>query len=306
MPLILRYLRLYRRDFLLGVLCLLATNALTLVIPWQIKQAIDALGRGTPLRRIVLYAATIAAVALVLAFIRIRSRLYVLGASRRIVCDIRDDLFAHLQRLPASFYGRHRTGEIMSRAVNDLMLIRSLFGPGVLNVVNVALLYTAGLALMAWLDPVLTVAAVLPYPLLLLGVSRVSRAIHRRSNAAQEQLAEISNKAQENLSGINMVKAYGREPEEIEAFESLSREYRLRSLALARSRGLIVSLMNGLTGLSTLVVLYLGGRHVIEGTLTRGGLVAFLAYLAILSGPTIMMGWVVGVFQRGLGAIQRV
>jgi ATP-binding cassette, subfamily B, multidrug efflux pump len=304
--LILRYLRLYRRDFLLGVLCLVATNSLTLVIPWQIKQAIDALGRGAPLRRIALYAGVISAVALFLAAIRILSRLYVLGASRRIVYDIRNDLFTHLQTLPASFYSRRRTGEIMSRAVNDLMLIRSLFGPGVLNVVNVALLYTAGLALMVWLDPVLTLVAVLPYPLLLLGVSRVSRAIHRRSNAAQEQLAEISNKAQENLSGINMVKAYGRESEEIEAFESLSREYRLRSLALARSRGLIVSLMNGLTGLSALVVLYLGGRHVIDGTLTRGGLVAFLAYLAILSGPTIMMGWVVGVFQRGLGAIQRV
>jgi ATP-binding cassette subfamily B protein len=159
---------------------------------------------------------------------------------------------------------------------------------------------------MAVIDPVLTVAAVLPYPFLLITVGRVSRTIHQRSNAAQEQLAEIGNKAQENLSGINQVKAYVREAAEIEAFARLSEEYRRRNLSLATSRGLIVTLMGGLGGLSTVIVLWLGGRHVIDGTLTLGGLVAFMSYLAILTGPTVMMGWVLGVFQRGLGAIRRV
>jgi ATP-binding cassette subfamily B protein len=194
----------------------------------------------------------------------------------------------------------------MSILVNDLMLIRSLFGPGILNVLYVALLYSAGLTLMALLDPVLTLVAVLPYPFLLAGVFRVSRRIHQRSNATQEQLAEISNKAQETLSGINMVKAFAREAGEAGAFDLLSREYRRRSLLLARSRGLIVTLMGGLGGLSTIAVLWLGGRHVIAGTLSLGGLVAFTSYLALLAGPTIMMGWVLGVFQRGLGAIGRI
>jgi ATP-binding cassette subfamily B protein len=306
MSLILRYLRHYRREFALGLATLVVTNALTLWIPWILKQAIEAIRLGGGGRRLGRYALLIAAVAAVLALVRTASRLLVLGASRRIVYDIRNDLFAHLQRLSQSFYARHRTGEIMSRAVNDLMLIRSLFGPGVLNVINVALLYTAGLALMGLIDPVLTVVAVLPYPLLLLGVYRVSRTIHERSNAMQEQLAELSNKAQENLSGIHVVKAYVREPAEIAAFQEISLEYRRRALALARSRGLIVTLMGGLGGVSTIAVLWLGGRHVIAGSLTLGGLVAFMSYLTLLASPTVMMGWVLGVFQRGLGAIRRI
>ena len=306
MSLILRHLRANLRSFGLGFLCLVATCALTLYVPWLLKEAVEALRRGSPLRQVAHYALAIVAVAAVLAVIRTWSRLFILGASRRIVCDIRNDLYAHLLGLPASFYARRRTGEIMSLLVNDLMLIRSLFGPGILNVLYVALLYSAGLTLMALLDPVLTLVAVLPYPFLLAGVFRVSRTIHQRSNAAQEQLAEISNKAHEALSGINMVKAFVRETGEAGGFDLLSGEYRRRSLLLARSRGLIVTLMGGLGGLSTIAVLWLGGQHVIAGLLSLGGLVAFTSYLALLVGPTIMMGWVLGVFQRGLGAIARI
>lgn len=306
MSFILRHLRRHRRDFGIGLLCLVATNGLTLLVPWLLKQAIEALRSPGGARQASRDAAAIALVALLLVFVRSWSRFFVLGGSRRVVAEVRSTLFAHLQTLPASFYARRRTGEIMSRVVNDLMLIRSLFGPGVLNVINVALLYTSGLAMMAVIDPVLTIAAVLPYPFLLITIGRVSRTIHQRSNAAQEQLAEIGNKAQENLSGINQVKAYVRESAEIDSFSRLSEEYRRRNLSLAMSRGLIVTLMGGLGGLSTVVVLWLGGRHVIDGTLTLGGLVAFMSYLAILTGPTVMMGWVLGVFQRGLGAIRRV
>lgn len=306
MSLILRYLLLRRREFLLGFLCLIVTNALTLLIPWLLKDAIEALRDGAALRAVRFDALAILLTALVLAAVRTWSRLLILGASRRIVYGVRDRLYAHLLTLPASFYARHRTGEIMSRAVNDLLLIRSLFGPGMLSILNVALLYSAGLTLMALLDPLLTVTAVLFYPLILWGVFRVSRTIHERSNRAQEQLAEISNEAQETLSGINMVKAFAREEGEAQSFAALSGEYRHLSLLLARSRGLIVTLMGGLGGVSVLVVLWLGGRHVIAGRLTLGGLVAFMSYLALLSGPTVMMGWVLGVFQRGLGAIRRV
>ena len=306
MFLILRHLRANLRAFVLGSLCLVATSALTLYVPWLLKEAIEALRRGTPMRQVTLYAGLIVAVAAVLCVIRTWSRLYILGAARRIVCDIRNEVYAHLIGLPASFYARRRTGEIMSLMVNDLMLVRSLFGPGILNVLNVVLLYSAGLTLMALLDPVLTLVAVLPYPFLLAGVFKVSRTIHRRSNATQEQLAEISNKAQETLSGINMVKAFARETGEADAFGRLSLEYRRRSLGLARSRGLIVTIMGGLGGVSTIAVLWLGGRHVIEGSLSLGGLVAFMSYLALLAGPTVMMGWVLGVFQRGLGAIARI
>ncbi len=305
MPLILRYLRLYRRDFIFGFLCLVATSALTLCIPWLLKEAIDALERGAPLRRVASIALAILLTSAILAVIRTRSRLFILGASRRIVYDIRNDLYAHLLTLPASFYARRRTGDIMSRAVNDLLLVRSLFGPGLLSVMNITLVYAAGLPLLARLDPGLTLIALLPYPLLLAGVFHVSRHIHQQSNAAQEQLGELSNTAHETLSGINLVKAFVREAGEAGRFGERSRAYRRCSLRLARSRGLIVSLMRGLGGLSTLAAIGLGGRHVIAGTLTKGGLVAFLSYLALLADPTVMMGWVLGVFQRGLGAIRR-
>jgi ATP-binding cassette subfamily B multidrug efflux pump len=302
---ILRRLRAHRREYLLGTLCLVAVNALSVSIPWILKEAIEDLRAGGAASGVGAYALAISAIAVGLAIVRTWSRLMILGASRRIVYEVRNDLFAHLETLPPSFYGRHRIGEIMSRAVNDLLLLRSLFGPGVLNVVDIALRYSAGLTLMAVIDPVLALVAVLPYPFLLYGVARVSRTIHARSNAAQEQLGEISNKAQENLSGIQMVKAYCREPAEVEDFSRKSREYWRRSMALAVSRGQIVTLMGGLGGLSTIAVLWLGGLHVIAGRLTLGGLVAFTSYLALLTGPTVMMGWVVGVYQRGLGAIRR-
>jgi ATP-binding cassette subfamily B protein len=296
--LFLRYLRLYRRHFTLGAVALIITNSLTLAIPWMLKGAVEALTRSAPL-------ATIGRFALLIS-ITAWSRWLILGASRRVICDLRDALFSHLQTLPASFYSRHRTGDLMSRAVNDLRLIRSMFGPGILSAINVALLYSVGLALMLVLDPLLTAAAVLPYPLLLFAVFRVSRTIHHRSNRTQEQLAAISTRAQENLSGINLVKAYVREAAEIGRFSRLSEEYRERSLALARSRGLIVTLMDGLGGLSRIIVFSLGGWQVVNGTLTLGAFVALWAYLGLLTGPTIMMGWMVGVFQRGLGAIRRV
>ena len=306
MRLVREALRTRRLELLIGTLLLVATNGLTLWVPHLLKESIDALGPGgAGAMRATRLAYGIGALAILLAAIRIASRLYILGASRRIVAELRERLFAHLETLPASFYARRRTGEIMSRAVNDLLLVRSLFGPGVLNVVNVAILYTAGLALMLALDPWLTAAAVLPYPLLLLGVRRVSSTIHQRSNAAQEALAEISNKTQENLSGIQQVKAYAREVAETTSFGRLNAVYRSRNLALARSRGLIVTLMGCLGAASTLAVVAVGGRHVVEGTMTLGGFVAFTSYLAILTGPTIMMGWVLGVFQRGMGALRR-
>ena len=288
------------------MVALIVTNGLTLAIPWMLKGAVEALERSSPLATIGRFSLLISVTALLLVGVRTWSRRLILGASRRVVCDLREALFAHLQTLPASFYSRHRTGDLMSRVVNDLRLIRSMFGPGILNAINVALLYSVGLALMLVLDPLLTAAAVLPYPLLLFAVFRVSRTIHHRSNQVQEHLAAISTKAQENLSGINLVKAYVRETAEIGVFARLSGEYRDRSLALARSRGLIVTLMDGLGGLSKIIVFSLGGWQVVNGTLTLGGFVAIWAYLGLLTGPTIMMGWMVGVFQRGLGAIRRV
>jgi len=305
-PMIPRYLWKYRRDYLVGFLLLCGTNALALTVPWLIKTAVEAMERGSNLTAIGSRALGIVGAATLAALVRTGSRLKILGAARRIVADIRAEFFTCLLRLPPSFYQRNRTGDVLSRAINDTLLLRSLFGPGVLNLCNTTLVYAATLILLFRLDPLLTLWALLPYPFLLWGVQRFSQRIHVWSNSAQEQLAEISNKAQENLSGMMVVKAYCREEEENRIFRELSAEYRRRNLRLARLRGAVVSTVGALGGVGMVTVIALGGRHLIDGRITLGEFVAFNAYLAQMIYPTLALGWILNVFQRGIGAAARV
>jgi len=300
------FARPYRGAIGAGFLLLLGTNALALWIPWLLRSAIDAMQRGEPAARIARLGLAMVGVGLVQAVVRTLSRLAVLGTSRRVVFDVRNAFFAKLQTLGASFYDRHRTGDIMSRGINDVQLIQSFFGPGILNLLNTAIVYVAVLALLFRIDLRLTLASLTLYPLLLLAVNRLSRGIYARSYAVQEQLSAISNRAQENLSGIQQIKTYTQEDREIAAFRGLCDEFRRRNLSMARVRGAMVAVIGLATGLATLVVLFVGGRAVIQDRMTLGDFVAFNAYLAMLARPTIALGWIINVFQRGVGAMQRV
>ena len=244
---------------------LLVTNALGLWIPWLLRDAIRAMERGVDLRVIGRFALLMIAVALAQAGVRTLSRLAVLGASRRIVYDIRNLFFAHLQRLGPSFYDTQRTGDIMSRGVNDTRLVQSLYGPGALNLMNTTIVYVAVLVLLLRIDVKLTLISMMLYPVLLLLVNRLSRRIYARSLAVQEQLASISNRAQENISGIQQVKIFAQEEREDAAFRELCAEYRRRNLAMASLRGGMLSMIGALSGLGTLIVLLVGGRYVIQG-----------------------------------------
>ena len=303
---LLEFARPYRRRFLLGVLLLVLTNAFTLLLPWLLRGAIAAIERGAAAAVVGWYATAMIAAALVQAVIRTGSRLTILGASRHIVFDIRNRFFAHLERLGASYFDSHRTGDIMSRGVNDLLLLRSLYGPGVLNLLNTALVFTGGVALMLSLDLTLTLWALAPFPILFLVVSLLSRRVFAQSVAVQEQLGALSTRAQENLSGIQQVKAYVQEEREAAAFRELGAEFRRRSLAMATLRGLMLALIAGFAGLGTLVVLFVGGQHVLAGRMTFADFVAFNATLGLLAWPTVALGWIVNVFQRGVGAMQRI
>jgi ATP-binding cassette subfamily B protein len=296
----------YRGAVLVGFVLLLVTNGLALWIPWLLRDAIHGLEQGRPLSEIVTLALTMVGVAALQSVMRTASRLQILGTARRVVYDVRNVFFAHLQRLGAGFFDTHRTGDIMSRGVNDVQLIQSFFGPGLLNLLNTAIVYVAVLLLLFRLDVSLTLISLLIYPVLLFVVNRLSRRIYSRSRAVQEQLAAISNRAQENLSGIQQVKTYVQEEREIEAFRELCAEFRDRNLAMARIRGSMVSVIGMAAGMATLIVLFVGGRHVIEGRITLGDFVAFNAYLALLARPTIALGWIINVFQRGMGAMARV
>ena len=296
----------HRRRFAAGVVLLLATNALALAIPWLLKVEIDAIQRHATSARVALIAAAIAAVALGQAAVRTLSRVAILGASRHIVYELRNRFFARLVSLPAPFFDRYRTGDLMSRAVNDLMLVRSFFGPGILNLANTVLSWAGAVALMAAIDWRLTLWSLIPYPIVLVAMNRLSRMLYLGSTRAQEQLALLSSRAQENLSGSAQVKAYDLAPLEIAEFGNLASELRARYLHLARVRGAVVPLMGSVGGIGTVLVLAIGTRHVIDGTLTLGAFVAFNAYLASLAWPTIAMGWILNVFQRSLGAIDRI
>ena len=289
----------------MGLAWLIATNVLALGIPWLLRGAVHDLTAGTTAWRLSAWAFGMIGLALVQSFTRTTSRLAILGASRRIAFDVREAFFAKLLSLDAAFYDRRRTGDLMSRGVNDLQLLQAFYGPGLLNALNTAIVYVGVLALMLKLDVPLTLVALALFPLLYLAVNRLSRKVYARSLAVQEQLAAISDRTQENLAGIQQVKIYAQEDREIERFRELSDVFRKKQLSLARVRGAMVSLIGIFTGMGTVLVLFVGGLHVIHGRITLGDFVAFNAYLAQLAWPTVALGWIVNVFQRASGAMSR-
>ena len=300
-----QWARPYKRSFARGLVWLIATNGLALGIPWLLRGAVHDLTGGTSARRLALWASGMIALALAQAWVRTVSRLAILGASRKIAFDVREAFFAKLISLDAAYYDHHRTGDLMSRGVNDLQLIQSFFGPGLLNALNTAIVYVGVLCLMLKLDAVLTVVALALFPLLYWSVNRLSKKVYARSLAVQEQLAAISDRTQENLSGIQQVKIYAQEDQEIARFRVLSDAFRRKQLSLAKVRGAMVSLIGVFSGLGTVLVLFVGGLHVIHGRITLGDFVAFNAYLAQLAWPTVALGWIVNVFQRASGAMRR-
>jgi ATP-binding cassette subfamily B multidrug efflux pump len=294
-----------------GCLCLGATNALSLTIPWLIKGAIDALRGGAGAAGglhalVVRNAALIAVFAVAQALIRTWSRIFIFNAGRNVEYRLRGDLFRHLLRLDPGFYRRHPTGDVMSRLTNDLGSVRAMFGPGLLNLCNTALVYATTVWLLVHLSPRLTLFALLPYPALLGGARLFSRKMYSASRAIQEQLGVMSTSIQEDLAGIAVIKHYTLEPTRKAKFQGLNDEYLSRSLSLVRARGTLSPLFAVLGGAGTLIVLWAGGREVILGRMTVGGLVAFNAYLVLLSWPTIALGWIIGVWQRGIAGWVRV
>ncbi len=300
------FARPYLPRYLTGLVLLLGTNGLSLWIPSLLRDAIRAMQRNVELPVIGRFAVLMIMVALVQAVVRTASRQVILGASRRIIYDVRNIFFAHLQRLGPSFYDTNHTGDIMSRGVNDVRLIQSLYGPALLNLLNTSIVYVAVLALLVRIDVKLTLISLLLYPALFFVVNRLSRRIYTRSLAVQEQLALVSSRAQENISGMQQVKIFAQEDRETAAFGELCDEYRRRNLSMSALRGGMLAMIAAIAGLGSLIVLFVGGRYVIQGRFDFGDFVAFNAYLALLVWPTIALGWIINTIQRGAGAMRRV
>ncbi len=298
-------LRRHRGRYIAGFLLLAATNLLALSVPRLLKHAVDAL-QASDRRRLLSFALIIVAVAGAQAVVRTLSRFAILGASRHVAYELRGRLFSHLQRLPMSFYAQRPIGDITSRAINDMLLVRSFFGPGMMNLVNTTLVYVTAVAMMLAMDARLTLFALAPFPFFMLAVNRLSRRIYGRTMAMQEQLGAITAMAQENISAINLIKTYAREDQEAASWGRMSADYLHKALALAKTRGAMVPLMGAMASVGTLVVVGLGGRAVIAGRISLGDFVAFNAYLAFLVWPTFAFGWILNTFQRGAAAMRRI
>jgi ATP-binding cassette, subfamily B, multidrug efflux pump len=291
-----------------GTLALAATNGFALAIPWLLKSAIDALGSagGAAHAAVVRDAVLMMVFAILQALIRTTSRVLIFNAARNIEYIMRRDLFRHLMRLDAAFFRRSATGDVMSRLTNDLGAVRGLFGPGVLNVLNSTIIYTSTLVLLLRLSPTLTLYALLPYPFLLVAARLSGRIVFKSSREIQEQLGLMSTSIQEDLAGVAVVKHYGLEELRHRRFRALNDTYLERSLRLVRARGVLGPLFAMLAGAGTLIVLWAGGRQVISGRMSLGDLVAFNVYVVNLSWPTIALGWIISLWQRGVAGWSRV
>ncbi len=303
---LLPYLVRYRLRYLGGAACLLLATALSLCIPWTVKSAVDTLERDGVAARIGPYVLLILGLAAAHGVARLGSRFAILGAGQWVEHDIRADLYARLLTLPPAFYHRHRTGDLMSRASNDIGTLRLLAGFGGVMLIGTALAFAGTLGAMLMIDPWLTLFAMAPFPALVVIAKRFNHDVDARSTAVQEQLGALSAKVQENLTGMVVVRAYTMEEREIAEFERLNDEYQARNLALARTQSVSWPLMGLVSGLGALIVLWLGGKAVVDGRITLGSFVAFNGYLAQLAWPTIALGWTLASIQRGLSAMQRV
>jgi ATP-binding cassette subfamily B multidrug efflux pump len=270
-----------------------------------LRLAVDDLYKGVTAEKLGRYALILFLIALAGGAFKYWMRLRVIGISRHVEFDLRNDLFAHLLRLPLEYFQRHRTGEIMSRATNDLAAVRMMLGPGLMYLVNTVVVGIASFGFMLAISPRLTLYALLPLPLVSLAVWLFGERIHRGFEAVQAHFAAISARVQENLSGVRVVRSFAREHHELEAFEGLNREYLEKNMRLIRIWGLFHPVLGFLSGLAALLALYVGGREVIRNRITLGEFVAFTVYLAMLNWPMIALGWVVNLWQRGLASWQR-
>ena len=299
------YLKRYRWGFVAGVFCIFLSNGAWVLLPQVIRHAVDDLNTGVTSAKLLHFALQMLEVAAVRGVFLFLTRWIVIGISRDIEFDLRNDLFAHLETLSYSYYQRMRTGDIMARVTNDLNAVRMLLGPAIMYSAN-TFVFTAGALSFMWrISPKLTFYAFLPLPVVSIVIQYFGRRIHERFERIQAMFSDISARAQENFSGARVIRAYVQEEAEIESFESANQEYIGRSLKLVRLMGMLWPTLELMLGLAVVIVLWIGGREVLAGRMEIGGFAAFNIYMLQLTFPVIALGWVVNIFQRGTASLIR-
>jgi ATP-binding cassette subfamily B multidrug efflux pump len=300
------YLKKYRWGYVLGTISVFLHNGIWILFPQVIRRAVNDLHTGITEHKLLVYSLLLVAVAATKGIFQFLTRWVVIGISREIEFDLRNDLFRHLEQLSYSFYQRTRTGDIMARATNDLNAVRMLLGPAIMYSAN-TIVFTAGaLIFMVAISPKLTLYAFLPLPVVSIVVQYFGRRIHERFERIQAMFSDISARAQENFAGARVVRAYVQEEAEVASFETANREYIRRSLKLVRLMGMLWPTLETMLGLAVVLVLWLGGREVLYNRMNVGDFVAFTTYLIQLTWPVIALGWVINIFQRGTASLARI
>ncbi len=309
---LLGYLRAQWRNYAVGVAALLLTNVCAAGLPYLTKRIFDVLqgvedagAVGGEVRAVSLIVLAMVGLAVLMAAFRVVSRVYIFNGGRLVEFEVRNEVYCHLQRLSPSFFGLMPVGDLVSRLTNDITALRLLGGPGVLNIANTAIVYVTAVTPMMLISPELTGWALAPLVLVFFSTRAVGRRIYTRSYEAQEELSRLSGLANESITGIQVLQAYTREAARQARFDEASDSYRTAYLRWLLLRSVLLPILAGMGGMGTLTILYFGGSAVIDGSLTLGDFVAVMGYLAMLMWPTVALGWMMSLWQRGRAAADR-
>ena len=289
-----------------GFLFLICANIAALFLPYLIRLAIDSLQAGANASLLVRYSILIIVAGAVQAVLAFFGRYFQAKASRQIEYELRANLFKHFEKLELDYFQHHKVGDLVARATNDLTAIRSMLGPGISNLMNTIVAFTVTITFMLTIDIQLTLYAAIILPMITVVFIVVGRQIEHRYKAVQDQFGEVSAHAQENLSGIRIIKAYRQEDHELEAFRAANHKYMRLSISYARIYAILWPAMFFLAGIASVILLWRGGLDVIHGRISLGQLVQFMGYLAQLTWPMIAFGWVVNLFQQGSASMIRI
>jgi len=303
---LLPYMRRYRRAYFWGGLVTVLSSAVWVFFPRVIGDAIDDLNHGVTRQKILLYACLLVGISVAKGIFLFFTRWILIGISRDIEFDLRNDLFLQLERQPAEYYQQRRTGDIMARMTNDLNAVRMLLGPGIMYSANTVLFSVFALYFLLRISPLLTIAALAPLPIASILVQFMGRKIHDRFERIQAMFSDISAQAQENFSAARLIRAFAQEEAQIAAFERSNREYIRRGLRLVQLMGMLWPTLEFILGLAMVIVLFVGGHQVLSHRISVGNFTAFMTYLLMLTWPIIAVGWVVNLFERGTASVTRI
>jgi ATP-binding cassette subfamily B protein len=300
-----KYFVKYKNKLLWGILFILISNAGTVYVPILLKDSINGLQKNIASQKLIEYALLIVGVSLIAGIFRYLVRQTIIVVSREIEYDLRGDFWGHIQRLPLKYFQNNSTGNLMSHATNDINAVRMFIGPAVMYSIDTAIRLIIVISIMLSLNYKLTIYSLLPLPVLSYVVFRIGKLIHEKYTKIQENFSQLTTRAQENFSGIRVIKSYVRESNEMKRWNELSKEFLNKNMNLVRIQSIIIPLLTLITGISSIVVIWIGGDMVIRGQMNLGVMAAFVMYLGILIWPVIAFGWVMNIIQQAEASMKR-